>query len=190
MAKKPLKVGFDLDGVILYNPARTVRPLVALFKKVVLGKNKVKFYVPNTPAQQNLWKLFHKSSLFTAAGFDEIEKLVKKGEIEAYVITARYDFLKEDFHKWLKSKNADKYLKGWFHNKNNEQPHLYKEAKFRELGLDVFVEDNFDIVSHLAKKFPDKAILWIYNILDKKQEHKTKFPGLKQAIEHIKSLKM
>lgn len=188
MKNKPLKVGFDLDGVILYNPARIVRPIITGFKKKFLKKKRVKFYVPDTPFQQWIWKMFHKSSLFTAPGFEEIEKMVKRGEIEAYIITARYDFLKDDFHHWLKQKKADTYLKAWFHNKDNEQPHIYKEKKVKELGLDLFVEDNFDIVSHLTKKYPDKPILWIYNILDKKNDYPHKFPGLQQAIEHIKNI--
>ena len=33
VTKKPLKVGFDLDGVLLYNPARLIRPLMTALKK-------------------------------------------------------------------------------------------------------------------------------------------------------------
>lgn len=184
--KKPLKVGFDLDGVILYNPARIMRPVVALIKKALLKKKKLKFYVPENPREKLLWKLFHKSSLFTASGFEEVEKMVNKKDIEAYIITARYDFLKDDFHAWLKGKKADKYLKAYFHNEKNEQPHIYKERKLRELDLDVFVEDNLDIVRHLKKTFPDKHIIWIYNILDSKVDYPHRSPHLRHAIEVIK----
>lgn len=188
MAKKPLKVGFDLDGVILYNPARIARPLVALIKSVLLKKKKLKFYVPETENEKMLWRLFHKSSLFTAGGFDEIEKMVKNGDIEAYIVTARYDFLKDDFHEWLKNKKADRYLKAWFHNEKNDQPHLYKEKKLKELDLDVFVEDNLDIVKHLTKIFPKKRVIWIYNILDRNVVYPHRSPSLKHAIQVIKKI--
>lgn len=40
MAKKPLKVGFDLDGVILYNPVRVLRPFSAFTSKLLFHKKK------------------------------------------------------------------------------------------------------------------------------------------------------
>ncbi len=188
MSRKKLKVGFDLDGVILYNPARIMRPLVASFKSIFLKKKKLKFYVPQTKHERFMWDLFHKSSLFIAPGFDQIETLSRSNRIEPYIITARYDFLKHDFEHWITKMKARDYCKGCYHNKDDNQPHLYKEEMVRRFDLDVFVEDNLDIVRHLSKTFPDKKILWIYNILDRNIEYPHKFPTLQAAIEYIKSL--
>ncbi|MFW5703478.1 MAG: hypothetical protein ACOCXQ_01465 [Patescibacteria group bacterium] len=184
---KRLRVGFDLDGVILYNPARIIRPLVALFKKKFLKKRQYKFYVPQSKPEQLLWDIFHKSSLFVAEGFTEIEHLAKQKKIDPYIITARYDFLKKDFDLWIKKMRADTYCVDCIHNKENNQPHLYKEEMIRKLDLDVFVEDNLDIVLHLKKKFPDKTIIWIYNILDRNKPYEPKFPTLNKAITYIKT---
>jgi len=46
MPKRPLRVGFDLDGVLLYNPARIARPLVAFVKKHFLKKRTKLFLYP------------------------------------------------------------------------------------------------------------------------------------------------
>lgn len=194
MVKKPLKVGFDLDGVILYNPARLARPLISLFKRLVLHRKKVSFYLPKTGIEKTLWRLFHKSSIFVAPGFDEIKKMAKKDEIEAYIITARYDFLKDDFESWLDKIQAKKYFKGCYYNKNNEQPNIFKERLIRQLKLDVFIEDNWDIVKYLNSKISSKGrstfgrknhnlkVFWIYNIMDKGLEYPYKFPSLNKAL--------
>ncbi len=184
---RPLRVGFDLDGVLLYNPARIARFPIAIFKRLFLRKRRIKFYYPKRPWEKGLWRVFHWSSLFVAPGFDEIKRLVEKGKIEAYLVTARYSFLENDLKWWLKRMKIDHTFAGIHHNKKDEQPHLFKERMIKDLDLDVFVEDNFDIVKHLTQKTKAK-IFWIYNILDRMIEHPHKFPTLKKTIERIVKL--
>jgi hypothetical protein len=54
----------------------------------------------------------------------------------------------------------------------------------KRLGLDVFVEDNWDVVSHLNKTTTSKN-LWIYNIFDRSIHYPLRFPSLKKAVTHI-----
>lgn len=187
MTTKPLKVGFDLDGVLLYNPARILRLPITLFKRIFIKKRQKKFLVPSSPFSKFIWKTLHWSSLFIAPGFEEIEKLAKKGAIEAYIISARYNFLQDDFHHWIKKLNKNSPFTGIHFNEKNEQPHLFKEKMLHKLGLDVFVEDNYDIVSHLNGKTQTK-IFWIYNFLDRAIDHSYKFANLSKAVEQIKKM--
>ena len=114
--------------------------------------------------------------------------MADKKQIEPYIITARFDFLKDDFHTWIRRGKIDKYFKAWYHNAKNEQPHLFKERMIRELDLDVFIEDNLDIVNHLHKMFPKKEIIWVYNLLDRQVEYENRSPHLKHAIERVKKI--
>ncbi|MGD9129723.1 MAG: hypothetical protein PVJ09_04520 [Candidatus Woesebacteria bacterium] len=191
--KKVLKVGFDLDGVLLYNPARIIRPIISLLKKRKVVKRKgLQFYVPKNKFEEFIWYLFHKSSIFLAPGFKSIKKLSEKGLIEPYIITARFKHLKEDFIKWQKKMGAEKIFKNAFINEADEQPHLFKEKMIKELDLDIFVEDNWDIVNYLNRKFrKSKAktkIFWINNLFDRKIEHQHKFPSLSQVVKKIKKI--
>lgn len=183
---KKIRVGLDLDGVILYNPARIVRPIVKLVKMLFFKKRLSTFYVPKSDIEKKFWFLFHKSSIFVTSGVDLVKKLSKNKNIEFYVITGRYDFLKDDFYKWIASINGDKYFVKCFHNQDNEQPHLFKEKMLKKLHLDYFVEDNLDIVDYLNCNTKTK-ILWIYNILDKRVNYKYKFSNLKNAIKYIQN---
>jgi len=185
--KKILRVGFDLDGVILYNPARILRPLIAFAKNIFFDHKKpLTFYYPNTKIEKIFWRIFHLSSILPSPGLNEIKKLVKEKKIKAYLITARYSFLKKDLDFWIKKLKLKKFFSGIYHNKNDEQPHLFKEKMIKKLKLDIFIEDNWDIVDYLNKKLNKQTkIFWIYNLLDKKIDYKNKFPNLKKAIKKI-----
>ena len=184
---KKLKVGFDLDGVLLYNPARIVRAPVVRIKHLFFPKKDNVFYVPTTGPERFLWHIFHLSSIFIAGGFSDIKKLREKGIIEPYLITARYDFLKPDLKRWLRLMKAHDTFEGVFMNENNMQPHEYKEKLVKRLDLDVFVEDNWDVVAHLNKTSRSKN-LWIYNIFDRNIHYPLRFASLRNALDHILSI--
>lgn len=206
--KKQPRVGFDLDGVLLYNPIRIARPIISVIKKLFVKKKGLHFYSPQTPWEKQLWQLFHKSSIFIAPGLDEIKILIKDKKIKAYIITARYSFLKHDLDKWLKKMKVNKYFSGIYYNQKDEQPHLFKERMIEKLNLDVFVEDNWDIVNYLSQKSkvnpstslrmtlsgiervksPKSKVFWIYNIFDRNYFYLNKFPNLKSVVKKIKEL--
>jgi hypothetical protein len=187
MPNSKLKVGFDLDGVLLYNPARIFRPITVTIKQFLPKKKteKVHFYYPKSPFEQLIWRIIHWSSMFPAPGIADIEKLVKEDKIDAYVITSRYDSLKDDFAYWMKRLNAKVIFKDTFHNSNNKQPHHFKEEMINKLGLDYFVEDNWDIVQHINKLTKTKGI-WITNIFDNHINYDLKYLSLKDAVNFLK----
>ncbi|MEO8581256.1 MAG: glycosyltransferase family 4 protein [Patescibacteria group bacterium] len=192
--KKPLRVGFDFDGVIMYNPARIIRPVVSFFKRkrILVHRKELDFFIPKIPLHQAFFWLLHQSSLFPALNLKEIQDLVESGEIEAYVITGRFSFLKPDFERWMKKINAKKIFKGCYSNELDEQPHLFKARKINELKLDVFIEDNWDIVNYLHRKFWIKEsnnkvrVLWIYNLLDRNIRFDHRFPQLRDVLKHLR----
>ncbi|MCL4374281.1 hypothetical protein M1523_00310 [Patescibacteria group bacterium] len=189
---RALRVGFDLDGVILYNPARIVRPLIASVKKKLLKKNRLGFYYPRTGWEKVFWRLCHWSSFFVASGLDEIKRLSRVGKISPYIITARFDYLKNDFYDWIRRLDAGAFTRGCYYNRTNDQPHLFKEKMIDRLKLDVFVEDNWDIVRYLndvqKRRRSGTKIFWIYNIFDKNINYPYKFPSLKSAVSYLKKL--
>ena len=185
MKKQILKVGFDLDGVLLYNPARVARPIIAFTKKYILKRDLNKFYYPKNRLEKLIWKFFHHTSLWPSSGIDDLLELIKNKRIKAYVVSARYELMEADFKKWTTIIDPKKRFSGYFFNGKNEQPQIFKETMIKKLGLDVFVEDNWDIVKHLN---PKAKIFWIYNILDRNIDYKYKFPSLKAATDYLKKL--
>ena len=181
---QPLRIGFDLDGVVLYNPARIVRRPITMFKHFFIPKQEKRFYVPQSKIERAFWHVLHWSSFMVSPGFHIIHSLTRKGLIEPYIITARYGFLRKDFEYWAKKLNFQVHFKGHFMNDKNEQPHEFKERMIKKLNLDMFVEDNLNIVDHLNKT-TDIEVLWIYNIFDTFVPYKHKYPTLKRALNYI-----
>lgn len=191
MAKLKLRVGFDLDGVILYNPIRTLRPIAQLlqFLKSPLFHEKAEsFYFPNSKLEQYIWRLLHKTSFKIADGYDDIKRLIKRGHIEAYLITGRYGFLKPDFDYWVKKLNGNTVFRGCFYNKTNLQPNVFKRAMIKKLGLDYFVEDNWGVIQRLNGSLKKVRILWLSNFLDRNIEYIYKFFHLKEVVRYLANL--
>jgi hypothetical protein len=187
MKKQVIKVGFDFDGVIAYNPFRIIRFPVSFVKKKLLKVKKLKFFHPKNEFERIVWLLLHESSLITSKGTKGILKdLIDENIIEAHLITARYKYLENHLYKFLDRHQIKEYFSSIHINQKDEQPHLFKEKTIKKLDLDYFIEDNLDIVLHL-KNIKDTKVLWIYNILDRFHEYEYKFPYLEKALVHIKT---
>lgn len=182
--RKKLKVGFDFDGVVAYNPFRVIRAPWALFKRRVLGIKKLTFFYPKSSWQKIFWIIIHESSIFPANGTKLLRELVKRGDIEAHLVTARYSFLDDHLYGWLDKFHLRDLFKTIHLNKNDEQPHVFKERVVKELQFDVFIEDNLDIVEYLQRR-SDTKIFWIYNITDRFHPYPFKYPYLKKALGAI-----
>jgi glycosyltransferase involved in cell wall biosynthesis len=186
---RPIRIGFDLDGVLLYNPIRIYRPAVAFVKRHILKRKKTRFFVPTSPFQQWLFTQMHKTSFLIAPGFERIKRLTDAGIIEPYLVTARFAFLKTDLDYWLKKMDADSVFKACYYNAQNEQPHLFKARMIQELNLEMFVEDNWDIVERVNRivrpSKPDFICWWVSNIMDSGIPYAHKALSLNQAIDGV-----
>lgn len=152
-----LKIGFDFDGVLVYNPARVLRLPVSLFKRRFIKQKRLKFWYPQQAWQKQFWILAHKSSIFPAKGYGRLQELLRTGKIKGYVITARYSFLEEDFQAWLNKYDPEQLFAGYFLNRLDKQPHKFKERMIKKLKLDYFVEDNWDIVKYLSRSLKSSS---------------------------------
>lgn len=189
MASKKLRIGFDFDGVIAYNPLRIFRGPAMTARNLFRKKEDPIFPVPHSKTFQMLWSLAHETSYFPSQGLTELKKLMKENKIEAYLVTGRYSFLESSLNKWLKKHGLDGLFTGIYLNKKNQQPHKFKEEMIEKLKLEAFVEDNWDIVEYLANRFKKPrpvAIHWIYNILDRNKPYRSKYPHLKEFIKSLR----
>lgn len=189
MTQEKIKIGFDMDGVILFNPSRIFRGLISKSKKAhLIPRQELEFYHPNSPLEDLLWLLIHKSSFKLAAGFKQLEKLASDNRLELYVVSARFACLSSDTKRWLKVINRNKIFKKLYFNDQDEQPHLFKERMVKELKLDYFVEDNWDVVSYLAKNQKRTQIWWLSNFLDREIDYPHKFFSFQTVTEKIAKL--
>lgn len=187
--KEPLHVGFDMDGVLLYNPARIMRPIVVFIKRYILKRKTNRFYYPKNRFERFLWILAHKSSIMKADGIEDIYTLIREKKIQAYIITSRYTMLKKDCEYWFRKLNKDNLFTACYYNESDEQPFLYKERMIKKLNLQYYVEDNWDNVKHINETLNEgqnTKVLWIYNFIDRSIPYLYKFPTLKEAVSFLR----
>lgn len=189
--KKKLIVGLDFDGVVAYNPFRIIRAPISYVKRNFLGVKKLKFIYPRYRWQQAVWTLLHESSVYPGNGIELLRELTAAGLIETHLITARYHFLDGHLYRWLDKYKMRKLFKTVNLNKDDQQPHLFKEMLIEKIKPDIFVEDNLDIVRYLHTVQEQKGkkhtkIYWIYNLFDRSVPYPHKFPYLGKALEEIR----
>ncbi len=196
-SSRPLRVGFDFDGVVLFNPARTLRPFISLLKAKQVGvkRKHLEFFHPQTKFSQTMWWVAHQTSLLPADGLSLLRRMVDDHQVEAHVITGRNAYLKPDLLWKLRVFGlAPIFSSVQITADPKEQPHLFKEKIIKSLKLDVFVEDNWDIVTYLVSVFDQKdpgqpRILWITNRFDRRLEYPYRFNSLKPCLEYIATMK-
>lgn len=180
-----------MDGVVLYNPIRIFRPWIVVVKKL-LGKDRKEktFYVPKTKVEEFLWNILHKTSYKIADGLDLLKYLKDEGIIEPYLITARYKSLEKDFNDTMEKLKARHLFKVYVHNTQNEQPHLFKERMIKKYNLDMFIDDNWDIVEHLSQVLPSEkvTIVWLSNFFDRGIDYPYKVFSLKEFLLSFKHM--
>jgi hypothetical protein len=184
---KKIRVGLDFDGVVAYNPLRLARAPIKFFKRDVLGIRKLNFLIPKKWWEKELMKFYYLGSIWPEKGLPYLKQLVKDNKIETYVISGRFGFLDKNLKKWITEHGLDKTIKEIYINEKSEQPHIFKKRVIKELDLDYYVEDNIDIVLHLADKGQRlrTKIYWIYNLLDVNKNYPDKFPYLEKALKKI-----
>lgn len=189
MKNETIKIGFDMDGVILFNPSRVFRNLISRTKKAHLFPRKeLEFYHPNSKLENFLWLMIHKSSFKLADGFTDLEALAQQNKLEFYVVSARFLCLESDTKRWKKIINHNNIFKEIYFNNDDEQPHFFKKRMIEKLNLDYFVEDNWDVASYLARSQKRVQIWWLSNFLDKAIDYPYKFFSFKEIVLKINSL--
>jgi len=183
--RKPLRVGFDLDGVLLYNPFCSLRPVTHALSHIKKKSKSPSFYVPKHAFTRFVWRLIHYTSIYAAVSMDSFHVFCKKNNIEPYVVTARFRCLTSLFERWKSKYHADTIFKACYQNLYDQQPHLFKAQKINELQLDYYVEDNWSIVQHLNTHTKAK-VFWVANPLDKSLiSYPYRFDDLQSALEAI-----
>lgn len=152
MKTKKTKIAFDLDGIIVDKPPLIPKKLLEwLFKG---SSRNLHFRFPNSSLEQFIRKFSH-FYLFRppiSKNIDFIKKIAKSGNYELYLVSSRYSFLKKETEVWLKKKNLQDLFKGIYLNKEDEQPHVFKENILKRIKPDIFIDDDEAIVNYLCKR--------------------------------------
>lgn len=182
---KPIRIGIDFDGVVAYSPTRLLRAPISIFKRLVLKKKKLSFFVPQKPWQMWIWAVVFGPSVLPAPKIDKLRELAKDPNYELHLVTGRFDFLEDNMRSWLQKKQLLTVFKTVNVNTERLQPHLYKQKMIKKLKLIYFVDDNWDVVNYL-KENTNISVLWMFNIVDIGISYDKKFPDLGAMTAYVR----
>lgn len=162
---KKIKIAFDLDGVIIDKP-----PLIPkkLLERLFRGKkvnHKLHYKFPKSKLEQIIRKISH-FYLFRPPikeNINFIKNLAENPKYEIYVVSGRYAFIKGETEAWFKKRKVDGLFKQILLNAENEQPHLFKEKKLKELKAQIFVDDDELLADYLTDKLVNIKIFCLSN---------------------------
>ncbi|MBP8591313.1 hypothetical protein KBI33_02465 [Candidatus Shapirobacteria bacterium] len=159
--RRIIKIGFDLDGVIVDKPPLIPKGLIEFLTKKPANSS-LHFRFPKNFLEQYVRKFSHFYFLRPPLrqNIDFIKRLSPKN-YELYIISGRYSFLTSETNIWLKKRGLEDLFGAVFINLGNEQPHLFKERLIKDLGLDYFFEDDPDTVAYLNQKIGKTKIFLV-----------------------------
>ncbi len=177
-----VKIVLDLDGVIVDKPPLIPKPWLDWLFRGNSG-NQLNYRFPKTKIEQAVRKLSH-FYLFRPPIKENIafvKQISQKPGYELYIVSGRYSFLKPETENWLAKRKINHLFKKVYLNSTNEQPHLFKEKKLKELKADIFVDDDAALADFLEGQLKTTKI-FCYGLYHQQQGKAELIKSLKEIL--------
>lgn len=155
-----MNIGFDLDKVLVnYPPLIPDSVIDGLYKKRVRGGLQYRF--PSKP-EQFIRKLSHAPFLRPKIK-ENIAFLrdIAKENNALYLVSSRFQFLRPETERLTKKLGFHTLFTKMFFNYDNKQPHEFKSEIIKKLHLDIYVDDDFPLLKHVAKENKATHFFWL-----------------------------
>lgn len=163
-----MNVGFDLDKIFIDYPPFVPDGLIdRLYKKKSNGE--LSYRIPSKAEQ--IVRLISHYSLFRPPikkNIEIIKKLHRKNTDKYYLISSRFNFLRNKTEALIKKHQLDKFFDRLFFNFKNEQPHFFKKAVIEKLKIDLYVDDDLSLLNYLLLENSKTKFFWLNNNESKK----------------------
>ncbi len=160
--RKKIKIGFDLDGVIIGKPFFVPQKLM---EKLVREKmdHKLAYRFPDTKAERIIRYISHHPLIRPPIreNIKLIRELSRSDKYELYVVSSRYSFLETRTKEWFRFYKLRKFFKEIYINSDDEQPHIYKEKMIKKLKLNAFIDDDKPLLEYLKRNINNIDLIYV-----------------------------
>lgn len=167
-----MKIGFDLDRVFInYPPLIPAKLIDWLYRDYT--KENLSYRIPTSKLEQGIRKLTHFPFLRPPIpqNVNFLNHFPNNPHTHTlYLISSRYQFLEKLTYQILKKYHLGQSFKSIFLNTKNEQPHIFKERTVKQLQLDLYIDDDLELLKHLYKHCPKTKLFW-YNPYGRRRLH-------------------
>ncbi len=161
--KKLIRIGFDLDGVIIDKPPLVPKFLLEMLVRKNSKNRKLAYRYPASRLEKTIRVLSH-HPLFRPPIEENvkiIKELYKSKKYKIFVVSSRYSFLEKRTREWFKFYHLGGFFEKIYINSNDEQPHLFKERMIKELKLDLFIDDDLPLLNYLKRRLRNVELIHV-----------------------------
>jgi hypothetical protein len=162
-----MNIGFDLDKIFIDYPPLV--PDILINKLYKQKSNGVLLYRMPSRGEQILRILSHHSILRPAISenIQFIKSLAKNKKHRYYLISSRFSFLKQQTEIIVKKYNFDKFFDAMLFNFKDQQPHVFKNQAIKKMKIDLYVDDDLQLLEYLANKNSKIKFFWLNKMTQK-----------------------
>jgi hypothetical protein len=162
-----MNIGFDLDKIFVNFPPLVPAKIIDMFYKEKANRE-LKYRIPSR-LEQILRIISHHPILRSpiTKNLEYIRKLNMKNINKYYLISSRFGFLKKRTDDLIKRNNLDKIFTAMYFNYENRQPHQFKNEIIKKLNIDMFIDDDLQLLEYLAGKNPEIKFFWLNDKISK-----------------------
>src|SRR3989344_4014384 len=156
-----MNIGFDLDKIFVNFPPLIPSKIIDLLYK---GKphTKLKYRMPSRLEQ--IIRVFSHYPLFRPPiikNMNYVKNLSLANKNKYYLISSRFSFLEKRTKDLIERYKLNKIFNAMYFNYENKQPHEFKNEIIQKLKLDMYVDDDFQLVEYLSQKNPKTKFFWL-----------------------------
>ncbi|MCD6225858.1 glycosyltransferase family 4 protein [bacterium] len=153
MKTKKIKIAVDLDGVLADKPPLIPKKLIEWLYRGSFSRQP-HYRLPVWWGEIWIRKFSHlwffrppiKKNLLL------VKKLLKNKKLEVFIISGRFQFLKERTRQWFQHHFPEFPAEKVFINEKNIQPYLFKKQMVKELQIQQLFDDDPFVIKHLKQK--------------------------------------
>lgn len=157
-----MNIGFDLDKIFInFPPFIPTKIIEWLYKGNPNGT--LKYRIPGKAEQ--MIRTFSHYSLFRSPITKNVNyvKNIALANTNKYLISSRFSFLEKRTSDIIKRYKLDKIFNAMYFNYSNNQPHEFKSEVIKKLNLDMYIDDDLQLLKYLSDKNPKTKFFWLNN---------------------------
>ena len=181
-----MNIGFDLDKILINHPPFVPSWIISkLYGEKVNGH--LSYRIPGK-FEQFIRNLSHTPFLRQpiSKNIEILQKNKEKKNMHFFLISSRFDFLKEKTDAVIKKNNLQNIFNEMHFNYKNQQPHRFKDEIIMKKNIERYVDDDLPLLYFLAPRHPKTIFFWLNtNRNDKLKKNVYAITDLSSVFEHI-----
>lgn len=162
-----MNIGFDLDKIFINFPPFVPTRIIDWFYK---GKpnGPLKYRIPGKAEQ--IIRIFSHHPLFRppiTENMNYVKSLALTNINKYYLISSRFSFLEKKTTDLIQRYKFDKIFNGMYFNYSNNQPHIFKNNVIKKLDLDMYIDDDLQLLEYLIDKNTKTKFFWLNEKISK-----------------------